>query len=156
MALETRLALRTTQRLVMTAMLQQAIKLLPLSRLELIQKIHQEMLENPFLDDTVELEENTTEATEEESSHETEEEPRDDSDIDWDAYFQDSDGGLAAPVDRGREAPSLEATLRHETSLTEYLIWQLSLTIRDDLDKEIGAYLLGNFDDDGYLQCQVD
>ncbi|MCZ6873036.1 MAG: RNA polymerase factor sigma-54 [bacterium] len=156
MALETRLALRTTQRLVMTAMLQQAIKLLPLSRLELIQKIHQEMLENPFLDDTVEQEENTTEATEEESSHETEEEPRDDSDIDWDAYFQDSDGGLAAPVDRGREAPSLEATLRHETSLTEYLIWQLSLTVRDDLDKEIGAYLLGNFDDDGYLQCQVD
>ena len=30
------------------------------------------------------------------------------------------------------------------------------MTVRDDLDKEIGAYLLGNFDDDGYLQCQVD
>ena len=53
MALETRLALKTTQRLVMTAMLQQAIKLLPLSRLELIQKVQQEMLENPFLEDVV-------------------------------------------------------------------------------------------------------
>lgn len=155
MALETRLALRTTQRLVMTAMLQQAIKLLPLSRLELIQKIHQEMLENPFLDDMIDQEENATEAGEEELTRETEEEPRDD-DIDWDAYLQDNDGGLSAPVDRGQEFPSLESTLRKETSLTEYLIWQLSLAVRDELDKQIGTYLLGNIDDDGYLQCNVD
>jgi RNA polymerase sigma-54 factor len=109
------------------------------------------------LDDTLEQEESTTEVTEEELSRETEEEePRDDSEIDWDAYFQDNDGGLAAPVDRGQEAPSLEATLKDETSLTEYLVWQLSLTVRDDLDKEIGTYLLGNIDDDGYLQCRAD
>ncbi len=76
MALETRLALKTTQRLVMTAMLQQAIKLLPLSRLELIQKIHQEMLENPFLDDAISQEEDGAETTEEEISPEAEEEPR--------------------------------------------------------------------------------
>lgn len=156
MALETRLALRTTQRLVMTAMLQQAIKLLPLSRLELIQKIHQEMLENPFLDDMIDQEDSATEAADEELTRETEEEPRDDFDIDWDAYLQDNDGGLAAPVDRGRELPSLESTLKNETSLTEYLIWQLSLAVRDELDKQIGTYLLGNIDDDGYLQCNVE
>ena len=156
MALETRLALKTTQRLVMTAMLQQAIKLLPLSRLELIQKIHQEMLENPFLDDAISQEEDGAETTEEEISPEAEEEPRDDSDIDWEVYLQDSDGGIGAPVDRGQEMPSIEATLRSETSLTEYLLWQLSLAVRDELDKQIGAYLLGNIDDDGYLQCAID
>ncbi len=52
--------------------------------------------------------------------------------------------------------PSIEATLRSETSLTEYLLWQLSLAVRDELDKQIGAYLLGNIDDDGYLQCAID
>ena len=51
MALETKLLLKTAQKLVMTATLQQAIKLLPLSRLELIQKVHQEILENPFLEE---------------------------------------------------------------------------------------------------------
>ncbi len=156
MALETRLALKTTQRLVMTAMLQQAIKLLPLSRLELIQKIHQEMLENPFLDDAISQEEDGAETTEEEISPEAEEEPRDDSEIDWEVYLQDSDSGIGAPVDRGQEMPSIEATLRSETSLTEYLLWQLSLAVRDELDKQIGAYLLGNIDDDGYLQCAID
>ncbi|MEE8301051.1 MAG: RNA polymerase factor sigma-54 [Candidatus Tectomicrobia bacterium] len=156
MALETRLALKTTQRLVMTAMLQQAIKLLPLSRLELIQKIHQEMLENPFLDDAISQEEDGAETTEEEISPEAEEEPRDDSEIDWEVYLQDSDSGIGASVDRGQEMPSIEATLRSETSLTEYLLWQLSLAVRDELDKQIGAYLLGNIDDDGYLQCAID
>lgn len=156
MALETRLALKTTQRLVMTAMLQQAIKLLPLSRLELVQKIHQEMLENPFLDETLAQEEG--EAGEEEFAQETETETdtSDDLDIDWEVYLQDSGGDMSAPLDRDRETPSLEATLRNETSLTEYLVWQLSLAVHDELGREIGAYLIGNIDDDGYLQGQVD
>ena len=49
MALEMKQQLRMTQALVMTPQLQQAIKLLQLSRMELIETIHQEMLENPIL-----------------------------------------------------------------------------------------------------------
>ncbi|MFQ5852668.1 MAG: RNA polymerase factor sigma-54 [Candidatus Binatia bacterium] len=156
MALETRLALRTTQRLVMTAMLQQAIKLLPLSRLELIQKIHQEMLENPFLDDVLNQEESEGEAVGEEFSQETEEVAPKELDIDWEAYLQDSGGDGSYQFDRDQERFSLEATLRNETSLAEYLLWQLSLAARTELDKQIGAYLIGNIDDDGYLQCQIE
>jgi RNA polymerase sigma-54 factor len=155
-ALETRLALRTTQRLVMTAMLQQAIKLLPLSRLELIQKIHQEILENPFLDDVLNQEEGEGEAVGEEFSQETEEVAPKELDIDWEAYLQDSGGDGSYQFDRGQERFSLEATLRNETSLAEYLLWQLSLAARTELDKQIGAYLIGNIDDDGYLQCQIE
>ncbi|UCG79954.1 MAG: RNA polymerase sigma-54 factor, partial [Desulfobacterales bacterium] len=51
MALELRQQLRLTQQLVMTPQLQQAIKLLQLSRLELLEVIHQEMEENPVLED---------------------------------------------------------------------------------------------------------
>ena len=47
MALELRQQLKLSQQLVMTPQLQQAIKLLQLSRLELMDTVHQEMLENP-------------------------------------------------------------------------------------------------------------
>jgi RNA polymerase sigma-54 factor len=155
-ALETKLTLKTTQRLVMTAMLQQAIKLLPLSRLELIQKVHQEMLENPFLDEAVTQEEGEVDVADDELPQETEEATPDDLDIDWEAYLQDSGGDPSLPSDTNKETPSLEATLRNETSLTEHLLWQLSLAARTDFDKQIGMYLIGNIDDDGYLQCPVE
>ncbi len=50
MALEQKLRLKLAQRLVMTPSLQQAIKLLQLSRLELEEALSQEILENPILD----------------------------------------------------------------------------------------------------------
>ena len=51
MALELRQQLKLTQQLVMTPQLQQAIGLLQLSRLELLEKVQQELLENPFLEE---------------------------------------------------------------------------------------------------------
>jgi len=52
MGLELRQQLKLSQQLVMTPQLQQAIKLLQLSRLELLETVQQELLENPFLDET--------------------------------------------------------------------------------------------------------
>lgn len=156
MALETRLLLKTTQKLVMTAMLQQAIKLLPLSRLELIQRIHQEILENPFLEETATQESSVYEL----QSHGPLQEPKDQNDeaaTDWESYSQNLGSNFDySGTDSGRDTPSLEATLKSETSLAEYLLWQLSLTVDADLDRQIGAYLIGNVDDDGYLQCQIE
>ena len=51
MALEQKLNLRLSQRLVMTPSLQQAIKLLQMSRLELQEVLTQEMVENPVLEE---------------------------------------------------------------------------------------------------------
>ena len=51
MDLKTELRLKQTQQLVMTPQLQQAIRLLQLSRLELVEMVQQEMLENPVLDE---------------------------------------------------------------------------------------------------------
>jgi len=154
-ALETKLLLKTTQKLVMTATLQQAIKLLPLSRLELIQKVHQEILENPFLEDVATQEISDTELANEELSQETQQESEE-FEVDWEAYLQDFSSSPDYTPDVGKEVRSLEATLKSETSLAEYLLWQLSLTVHDELEKEIGTYLIGNIDDDGYLQCQTE
>ncbi|MBI4799786.1 MAG: RNA polymerase factor sigma-54 [Desulfarculus sp.] len=55
MGLEIKQSLRLSQQLVMTPQLQQAIKLLQLSRLELVESINQEMLENPLLEEADEI-----------------------------------------------------------------------------------------------------
>jgi RNA polymerase sigma-54 factor len=154
-ALETKLLLKTTQKLVMTATLQQAIKLLPLSRLELIQKVHQEILENPFLEEVATQETTDTEL----ANAELPQEPSQDSEefeVDWEAYLQDFRSNPDYVPTLSKEVPSLEATLKSETSLAEHLLWQLSLTVHDELEKQIGTYLIGNIDDDGYLQCQIE
>jgi RNA polymerase sigma-54 factor len=155
--LEVKIQLKTAQKLVMTAMLQQAIKLLPLSRLELVQKVHQEMLENPFLEDAAAQDEEVgTDVAEDGLTQETEEASPPDLDVDWEVYLQDSADDPGFPMDTGKEIPSLEATLKNETSLTDYLLWQLSLATHSDAEKEIGAYLIGNIDDNGYLQGSLE
>src|SRR5262245_24427608 len=53
MSMEIKQHLKLSQQLVMTPQLQQAIKLLQLSRMELVDMIREEMLENPVLEDTV-------------------------------------------------------------------------------------------------------
>ena len=55
MALQMRPDLRMSQQLVMTPQLQQAIKLLQLSRLELTDLVRDELLENPLLEESQEL-----------------------------------------------------------------------------------------------------
>lgn len=155
MALETKLLLKTAQKLVMTATLQQAIKLLPLSRLELIQKVHQEILENPFLEEVGTQEMSDTDLATTELSQETPQESEQ-FEVDWEAYLQDFNSSPDYGPMISKEVPSLEATLRSETSLAEHLLWQLSLSVHDDLEKQIGSYLIGNIDDDGYLQGQTE
>ena len=90
MAMEMRLNLKMTQKLVMTPMLQQAIKLLPLARLELAQLVRQEITDNPVLE---EIQEEDTEEEEkkeeefgqkEESSAPAEETTPQEQEIDWD------------------------------------------------------------------------
>ena len=51
------LNLKMSQKLVMTPMLQQAIKLLPLARLELAQLVRQEIIDNPVLEEILDDEE---------------------------------------------------------------------------------------------------
>ena len=54
MALEQKLSVRMSQRLIMTPSLQQAIKLLQMSKLELVEEIQQELVENPVLEEALE------------------------------------------------------------------------------------------------------
>ena len=149
-------------RLVPTPMLQQAIKLLQLSRLELVQTVHQEMVENPILEEILEEEEELDQKqenpedpsldsigqTQEEPSSEKENDPLE-YEQDWDNYIQDnlSQGSSA---DNYTERPSIEATYKKEPTLADHLMWQLNLSVNEDLDKFIGSSIIGNIQSDGY------
>jgi RNA polymerase sigma-54 factor len=149
-----------SQKLVMTAMLQQAIKLLPLTRQELILKIRQEMVENPFLDDSLAEEEGYDVSPEWENGDmdtaptPTETEQRD-PEIDLAAYF-DNNMDFGFHEEDHSESPSLENRLRKETTLTDHLLWQFSLIDVPDELKPIVVQIIGNLTDDGYFRTDFE
>ena len=160
MAMEMRLNLEMTQKLVMTPMLQQAIKLLPLAKLELAQLVRQEIIENPILEE--DLDDDLEETIDEETSNEQppdenfsiNDEPQSNEDgsssdqaEDWETYIQNNiDQGLSLEsyVNNSIERPSAEATYRKEPTLADHLFWQLNLTVNTDEDKFIGSCIIGN------------
>jgi RNA polymerase sigma-54 factor len=169
MALEQKLHLKLSQKLIMTPSLQQAIKLLQLSKLELQEVLNQELLENPLLEETAEeakAEEQQAEETAEAKS-ETEEAPKlevkdkeKDSfdEIDYDAYFQDYIEYGYNPRGMGEEHEEfpIENTLTRPPNLSDHLTWQLSMSDASPRTKEVANFIIGNIDEDGYLRASLD
>ncbi len=156
MQLDTRLNLKLAQKLVMTPQLQQAIKLLQLSKLELIQSIHQELVENPVLEEEVqELTDEEKGLTQNKEKEEGGKAERKEEDFDWQHYLNDSMGsGYEAyePYADNGETPSYENTLSRKTTLSDHLLWQLNLSRVSDEEKSIAENIIGNLDGDGYLR----
>ncbi len=152
--------LRLTQELVMTPQLQQAIKLLQLSRLELVDRVQEEMEENPLLEEVKEEAETPqTETAAQEAP--AEEEPKAEAEqpeIDWEQYlaYYDVGGSPDAPIDNDDDRPSYENFLSPDITLQDHLIWQLRLSHLTHEQKEIGALIIGNVDEDGYLRASVE
>ncbi len=163
MAIEMRLDLKLAQKLVMTPQLQQAIKLLQLSRLEMSQIVCQEMMENPVLEDAaIEAEQdendaglkNENERADEERAEGEEERAIDLFDLKWDNYLDNGEDYSEDVVyfPDGDEKPSYEQTLSSALGLSEHLEWQLMLASGTDIEKKLGHIIIGNIDDDGYLR----
>jgi RNA polymerase sigma-54 factor len=166
MALEQRLSVRMSQRLIMTPSLQQAIKLLQMSKLELVEEIQQELTENPVLEEAQEegpvaerAPSETAPAETPGTPESTDAETRDPfEDIDYESYFQDVEGSYVprAPVETGETLPSFENTLAEKQDLAGHLIWQLDMSASTDRVKDIGRAIIGNLNEDGYLRASVE
>ncbi len=134
------LELKQTQKLspVLTQQLQQAIKLLQLSKLELVEAIELEMKENPIL----EISDEEVRAEPEESQDDKKEmqellerySPSED-------YFPGED----------KEAPDYENMVRKTYNLRDHLRWQIGLSDFDPGERIIAEWIIGNIDDNGYL-----
>ncbi len=165
MALEQKLNMRLATRLVMTPSLQQAIKLLQMSKLELVEEINQELTANPVLEEGLEPREGEApepEVRTDEPAPAAEAKPAEGQDsfqeIDYQSYFQDYlDAGYQprSPSEE-IEAPPLENILTRPQNLSEHLLWQAAMNLADGKDQEIGRAIIGNLDEDGYLAATVE
>ncbi len=171
MSLELKQHLKMTQQLVMTPQLQQAIKLLQLSRMELVDLVRTEMTENPLLDGADENDEqpvpegaSPAEVADAESKPEHKEVEKAEevkgeegaNEIDWDQYLDHYQlQGHTAPSNRGlsdEELPGYEATLTRKEDLKDHLEWQLRLSPFSQDEARVAMLIIGNLDEDGYFK----
>jgi RNA polymerase sigma-54 factor len=160
MAISQKLHTKLVQKLILTPSLQQAIKLLPMSTLELSELLNQEMVENPMLEEVPTEELQPVEAAQEKQAEEKKPDQKTDAwdDQDYEYFFGDylDDGYRPRTPTEVKELPPIENTLSTSASLSDHLLWQLSMQTDDPLVREIGEAIIGNLDDDGYLVATVD
>lgn len=160
--MKTSLQLKIGQQLTMTPQLQQAIRLLQLSALDLQQEIQQTLYSNPLLELSEEVERPTAD-----SEQSTEAAPAADGDSDdgwdndiptelamdtsWEDIYQSSGSGNQSSQSNSGEAPDYEAIHTVTESLTDHLIWQLNLTPFSDTDRVIAMALIDAIEPTGML-----
>lgn len=168
MAVELKQNLKLSQQLVITPQLQQAIKLLQLSRVELADVIQNELTENPVLEEAPQVEEEDVPADMAQEierdplpdkSHETQSEVvsqdgdlKEPKDFDWENYidnYNDAGAGLGS-INRD-ELPTYENITSSATTLDEHLEWQLRMSNYLPEEEAIGIQIIGYLDDNGYL-----
>ncbi|MBF4256382.1 RNA polymerase factor sigma-54 [Vibrio anguillarum] len=166
------LQLKLGQQLAMTPQLQQAIRLLQLSTLELQQEIQEALESNPLLDVEEGYEENATadvhsiNEDKETSAEVLDIEPQDSSeliekseisseleiDTTWDDVYSANTGSTGIALDDDMPVYQGETT----QTLQDYLLWQLDLTPFSDTDRSIALALIDAIDDYGYLTVSLD
>lgn len=173
--MELKQQLRLSQQLVMTPQLQQAIKLLQLSRLELIDEVRKELDDNPLLsieddpdgrnrvrevdngggDGAPDLlrtnsAEHAGELTRSEHKVEAEKDTRE---IDWEKFLENrSQQQSSGPgLRNGDDLPSFEQTHTRPPSLAEHLLDQVQLSDFTDVERNFAELVIGNLDEKGFL-----
>jgi len=149
----------------MTPQLQQAIKLLQLSRLELMEVIRQELTENPALEEVQDI-------ISDEPSEEHEEEIKVDDaatqkeviieenlnkDIDWSNYIDEyNTPGKISFESEDKDSPNYEEFIANKISLSDHLLWQFMMTFPTEEEKNVGNLIIGNLNKDGYLELSIE
>lgn len=159
-----------SQQLVITQRLQQAIQLLQLNHVELVQAVQNEMLENPTLEEipgTVSHEVSDAERRVQEgvsqSAQDTVEQNNGNAEgnIDWQKYLeQQGDQGSAfrnaAGPSRYDDLPPIETNLVADASLSEHLMWQLGMQSCTDDERTAAVAIIHSLDHRGWLDMGVE
>lgn len=171
MAVKLNQRLAQTQNLMMTPQLQQAIKLLTLTHLEMTNVIAEEMVENPMLeelggDDSKNMEEDykleKLEGDHREATSDNFDEPGvvQKDDFDWQSYVESFDSNSATPPSMATqdfdEMPNYENIVSRGQSLPEHLEWQMKMDDFTEDEIEFATLIIHNINDDGYLEVEFD
>ncbi|MFC1641443.1 RNA polymerase factor sigma-54 [Myxococcota bacterium] len=165
--MEIKQQLRLTQQLVMTPQLQQAIRLLQLSRLELVEEVRKELDGNPVLAEDEPLGsgrasepsagERPVSPQSERPIHdrngdvrETERATRE---VDWEKFLENRTLQQPSGGSRGgfEELPPLEQSLTRAVSLQDHLLWQMQMSDFTDVERRFAELVIGNLNERGYL-----
>jgi RNA polymerase sigma-54 factor len=158
--------LKQTQSLLMTPQLQQAIKLLTLTHMEMTNVIAQEMVENPMLEEIGQSEgddykvESLELQNQEAQTESFDEKPimsNDQDDFDWKSYVGDDSSNYMPPNMVGPvssdEMPNYENMISKGQSLQDHLEWQIRMESLNQDELQLALLIIGNINDDGYLDC---
>jgi RNA polymerase sigma-54 factor len=140
MSVSQRLELRQGQSLVMTPQLQQAIKLLQLSNIELAEYLDREIEQNPLLE-RADAPREETPAKQDEPAESWEQGPE-----------QFADWGRTGGSFNSTDAYSLENVLASEITLRDHLVEQLNVEMEDEADRLLGLFLIDQLDESGYAK----
>lgn len=165
--MEIKQQLKLSQQLVMTPQLQQAIKLLQLSRLELVDEVRKELDNNPVLAeedpgrvvrDPVEAEPERRSDQDFEREIRTEEGKAADKatrEVDWEKFLENrSQQGQSGGGNGSQgfdELPPIEQSLSRPRSLQDHLLWQLQMSNFNIEERRFAELVIGNLDERGYL-----
>lgn len=148
--------LRVANSLSLTPQLQQAIKLLQLSALELEQEIQIQLDSNPLLEKIDD--EYSTEVATEQKDTSTQDEFKQDTipddlpvDTDWDDIYTHQSTSLATP-----EYEEREDNRTVSDSLSEHLLWQINLLHLSKVEQIIAHCIVDSLDERGYLDCELE
>jgi len=173
--MEIKQTLRLSQQLVMTPQLQQAIRLLQLSRLELIDEVRKELDNNPVLSEDEPEPRAAADQAEPtvapvahgnldeqpvyervERTDETRDTEKAAREVDWEKFLENRT--LQQPPAGGRggfdELPPIEQNLTKPGNLQDHLLWQLQMSDFTDVERRFAELVIGNLDENGYLDLK--
>ena len=172
MGMEMKLQFKLSQQLVMTPQLVQAIRLLQLSRLELVDEVRKELDGNPVLADDA-TDPKAREGAEQSSTSIASNEERLESmergdratdmtaradekkakEVDWEQFLENRQLQQSLPSHRGgfEELPPIEQNLTKPSNLHDHLEWQLQMSDFVANERNFAELVLGNLDEKGYL-----
>lgn len=167
--MEIKQQLRLSQQLVMTPQLQQAIKLLQLSRMELVDEVRKELDNNPVLSEDdpnlraadpkslIRQQQAERELTKGERSDEGKAADKATREVDWEKFLENrTQQSMSSTPGRSgmEELPPIEQNLTRAQSLQSHLMWQLQMGDFTDVERRFAELVIGNLDDRGYLDLE--
>jgi RNA polymerase sigma-54 factor len=154
------------QNLVITPQLQQAIKLLQMSRLELETNVRSELEENPILEESEILKDEDLqrakevaermETSESEAPESLGQDPQKQDEFEWESYFEANQKPPQSGMSGSEEIMNYENVIRAYETLHDYLYWQVKMGGFGEHEERAADALISYVDDDGYIKTPLE
>ncbi len=165
MAMGLKMSMKLSQQLRMTPQLQQAIKLLQMSRMELETAVRKELIENPVLeevqdgvgdDPALKNEQTKDEIQNQEAKSEDAQDPTKQDEFDWESYMENQYKPPQLQSGGSDDVINYENIISSATSLNEHLIWQVGMAGFNEEEETYARILVDYIDDDGYIKTPLE